>query len=375
MSLALRSRAYISHNVTITLFTVKRRAYSETVNSSSEPEATLPPAIPTGVPSTSSGPRAIVRIQRLPLILIEEMPPPIRIMTEIELLTHAWSEEQAQHLRYVTRILQVLLSISGCFFFYLIYAVLIGANRKIRGTQNVPAEMRIGCVVYLDIAEEGKEAKRVVIGLFTDQCPLYCEYFHRMCTGNTPDGRSFRNESVGGILTRHVVMFGKGTADVHPVPDFDPMYLPEEAEFEGAWRGGLSAMAYNKHKQSPNFCIHMAAGDYAPQMFGIVLGGYEVVERIQQVGGKHGGATNRSFVIEGCGELCTLDKQNVVPLPWALYKDVSYGYDTEKFAENSSGYNKPLDWGALLREDNARVLEEMNASRKSAPRKKWLGIF
>eukprot|EP00759_Apiculatamorpha_spiralis_P005393 PhF_6_TR13246/c0_g1_i2/m.20994 len=233
MSLALRSRAYISHNVTITLFTVKRRAYSETVNSSSEPEATFPPAIPTGVPSTSSGPRAIVRIQRLPLILIEEMPPPIRIMTEIELLTHAWSEEQAQHLRYVTRILQVLLSISGCFFFYLIYAVLIGANRKIRGTQNVPAEMRIGCVVYLDIAEEGKEAKRVVIGLFTDQCPLYCEYFHRMCTGNTPDGRSFRNESVGGILTRHVVMFGKGTADVHPVPDFDPMYLPEEAEFEG----------------------------------------------------------------------------------------------------------------------------------------------
>jgi peptidylprolyl isomerase len=308
------------------------------------------------------------------------MPPLVKIMTDIELLTTAWSEEQATHLRHVLLVLRFLLSTSFLFFFFLFYSVTIAAERKIKGAANVPPEIRIGCAVYFDVSEEGREPERIVFGLFTDKCPLYCEYFHRMCCGNTSDGRSFLGQRVSSIIQKHVIMFGDGMKSEHAVPDFNPSFLPQEHESEGAWRGALSAISYAKHKQSPNFCIHMSAGEYTPQVFGMVIGGYEVLERVQKAGGRHGSSPRRDFVIEGCGEVCTLDKGNVTPLPWALYSDVSRGYDRNLEKGVTDTEVKELDWQALLLEEQERVMSESASTmirRKQSPTttKKWLNLF
>eukprot|EP00760_Papus_ankaliazontas_P028072 PhM_4_TR3513/c0_g1_i1/m.54780 len=305
-------------------------------------------------------PNALMRIQRLPLTLIEEMPALVRMMTEIELLQTAWTEEQAERLKATQTVLRVLLFLSLSFFVWLVYTVTIAAERKKRGKANIPQQIKIGSVVYFDVSEEGRDPKRIVIGLFIDKCPLYCEYFHRMCTGNTLDGSSFVGKSAMTLLKNHAVLYGDGVSTKHHVPDFSPTFLPTESESDGPWRGALSVIQYQHHRESPNFAFHLSAGDYTPQVFGMVIGGFDVIERINKVGSRQGAAPRRDFVIEACGELCTLDKSKVTPLPWALYSDVSYGYDRVRFADRNDGVKK-LNWYAMLDEEQERVMKEAEA--------------
>ena len=242
----------------------------------------------------------------------------------------------------------------------------MAADRKIRGTANVPAQMRVGAVTYFDISEDGHPPSRVVFGLLTEQCPLYTEYFHRLCCGiAAPDGGSFRGQKLMALMNHNVAVFGQGAEMTHGVPDFNPRHLPrEDGQSTGPWRGALTALAYSPNKQSPNFCIHTAAGQAVPQVFGIVLAGFDVVERMHRNRSGFGAAPRRDYEIVGCGELCTLDKSRVTPLPWALYSGISNGYDAATFEKERDGVASELDWQALLQEDAERIMKEREAKRK-----------
>jgi peptidylprolyl isomerase len=77
-------------------------------------------------------------------------------------------------------------------------------------------------------------------------------------------------------------------------------------------------------------------------------------------GVKHGNAPKKEFVVEACGELCTLDKSHIVPMPWKLFNNVSYGFDEDKFgAKLDPAMLKELDLmsqGEELRSSSSAVV-------------------
>lgn len=280
-------------------------------------------------------PNFITRVKRMPLTLIEEIPLPAKLMGDLELIMSAWSEEHARQYKFMMWFVRSLSFMAMSIIVYFFYRSMIGAERMLRGNAHVPQDMKVGCVVYLDISENGRELGRIVIGLLTEICPLYCEYFHRRCTGSGGSGDSFRGLRMISVIPKHASIMGEGREMTHGLEGFAPNFLPTEARQTGPWRGALSSIAAAENRESPNFCIHASAADYSPQVFGIVLGGYDVVERMHATGLSHAGNPKRSYVVTNCGELCTLDKANIVPLPWKLYESVSEGYDDERFGERS----------------------------------------
>lgn len=304
---------------------------------------------------------SLVRVRRQPLSLIEEVPVPMRVYTEIELVMMAWSEEHAHQMRIMLMIIRLAMTLLVILVLYMFYRTQLSSERMVRGVDNVPSGLRIGNVVYFDMTEDGVDIGRIVIGLLNEDCPLYCEYFHRRCTGSGGNGDSFRGMHLSAMLPRHVLIFGDGVDMTHDVVGFDPHALPTEKLSQGAWRGALSSISTGLDKESPNFVIHTSAGDYKPQVFGLVIGGYNVVERINRTGTKHGNTPKRDYTIEGCGELCTLAKSNILPLPWRLYESVSRGFDEEKFGHK---YGREVIEESDARSISAAKRAEGNEQRK-----------
>lgn len=331
------------------------------------PVWSTPMAIPvegTAVEERTTRASAIALIKRLPLTLIEEIPLPVKVLTDIELLMTAWSEEQARYYFVLSWLLRAVILFSSLFLGISFYYTCISAERRLRGVKNMPSGLRIGCVVYFDIKKNEQPAGRIIMGLLTEHCPLYCEYFHRRCTGSGGNGDSFRGMKLTCLVPTHAALFGEGQKMTHDVVGFNPSYLPTEYKFDGAWRGALSSISYARDRESPNFSIHISAGDYEPQVFGMVLAGYDVVEKINRAGTTHGGQPKHEWTIDGCGEICTLDKSKMIPLPWRLYETVSAGYDADK-------YGPLADRALLTMEEATQVAKQNLAETNRKNQKRW----
>ena len=290
----------------------------------------------SSVTEKTDGPNAVTRIQRTPLRLIEEITVPERVYTDVELIMMAWSEEQAEYFRKVTIIVRTSLFLMVSIIMYGVYTAVVGSDNFVRGNDNIPPDMKIGSVVYLDVSENGIGLGRLVIGLLNDRCPLYCEAFHRRCTGSGGKGGSWRGLKMSAIIPHHVCIFGSGRDMTHEVPGFNEHYLPTEFVSEGAFRGALTSIPYKLNEESPNFNIHYTSGQYKPQVFGIVIGGFDIIERINSVGSKHGNSPKREIVVTDCGELCTLDKSHILPIPWKVYESITNGYDYIRFGPKAA---------------------------------------
>lgn len=339
-------------------------------------ETADPPAAPTSAHSSSifvkeEVPDAVTRVKWMPLTLIEEVPLPAKMLSDIELLMTAWCEEHARQYAIILFGVRLLVFAMMFIIVYVFYRTQISSERTVRGVENMPADLRIGNVVYFDITENGLDIGRVVIGLLTEQCPLYCEYFHRRCTGNGDTGDSFRGMKLAALVPRHAAIFGDGSQMKHDVLGFDPHCLPTECTSK-LYRGAVSSIATGFNKESPNFAIHLSAGDYEPQIFALVVGGYDVMERISQCGVRHGNTPKREFIVESCGELCTLDKSHIVPIPWKLYNNVSKGMDEEKFGECY-----PASWLEGGTQNAAVDVAVGNAvlSEKTSKKKSWWRLW
>jgi hypothetical protein len=279
--------------------------------------------------------------QASPLMLAEEVIRPPKLLSEMELLMKAWSEEFARAYFIFTIATRFLISVVTAFLVYFYYRTVVRIERIRRGADNQPRNLRVGCVVYFDMHENGRPLGRIVIGLLNENCPLYCEYFHRRCTGSGGDGNTFRGMRVKCMAPQSAVIFGDGMGMTHDVPGYNPRYLPTEWLAPGPWRGACMSVPYASNQESPNFAMLLNAGDYTPNVFGIVVAGFDVLEKMASGGITHGCDPRSDYTIEGCGELCTLDKAAVQPMPWRLYESVSKGLDTDKFGPRA-------DWRQLL---------------------------
>lgn len=323
----------------------------EFLKNPSDPQGPAPPNL-APIPQIGTPPGGLVvegpheianpPFQPSPLMLTEEVIKPLRLISEMELLMKAWSQEFARAYFLFTVALRLLIACMSAFLLYFYYRTVVRIERLRRGSDNMPKNLRIGCICYFDLEEDGRPIGRVVVGLLNENCPLYCEYFHRRCTGNGGDGPTFRGMRIKCMNPTMGIVFGDGKNMTHEVPGYNPKFLPTEWLAPGPWRGCLMSLPYAQNQESPNFAVLMNAGDYTPNVFGMVIGGFDVLERMAAGGIVHACEPRHEYVIEGCGELCTLDKSAVQPMPWRLYESISKGYDAEKFGAKS-------EWKTLMK--------------------------
>lgn len=229
-----------------------------------------------------------------------------------------------------------------------------------------------GPTCFLDIRCEAQNPEdsfsgRITIRLFQDQCPLACNNFRALCTGETGVGRSqkrrcYRQSKFHRVVPNFCIQGGDYTK--HDGTGGESIYSPSES-FTDLWGNfkdelfldhtvpGLLSMANNgRNRNSSQFFVTLKPlphlnGKHV--VFGKVVDGMSVVQRIG--GMKTNPETQRplqSVVIEDCGEIL-VDGSEVSASSTENQKDakpsIFGGFGTSK-PKADSGSASPFSFGS-----------------------------
>ena len=182
-----------------------------------------------------------------------------------------------------------------------------------------------GPTCYLDLSiDDGiaSSSGRVTVKLYQDKAPLACENFRCLCTGEKGTGRStkelcYRGSRVHRIVPNFVVQMGDftkgdgtgGESIYPPNSEHGDMWgkFKDETPFLMHARKGLLSMANNgPNKNGSQFFITLKAIphlDGKHVVFGEVVGGMEIVEKMGQLETDKKQRPLASVTIQGCGQL------------------------------------------------------------------------
>eukprot|EP01065_Artemidia_motanka_P047437 TRINITY_DN7437_c0_g1_i1.p2 TRINITY_DN7437_c0_g1~~TRINITY_DN7437_c0_g1_i1.p2 ORF type:complete len:416 (+),score=80.61 TRINITY_DN7437_c0_g1_i1:410-1657(+) len=150
-------------------------------------------------------------------------------------------------------------------------------------------------VVWLEMAVNGKRVGRIDIGLFHKACPIFCENFHRLITGDNEKGETFKGslfwKSTGINLYGGDFRGVDGQSGKVVIPEFaEDGFLPEEPHNSHSWPFACIASGAILHNEwnfnTSNFMIALKDGrpvtDGSFSCFGMVLKGYDVIESLSK---------------------------------------------------------------------------------------------
>ena len=169
--------------------------------------------------------------------------------------------------------------------------------------------------VYFEVNIGGQPAGRIVFELFADACPKTADNFRALCTGEKGTGKSgkplhFKGSSFHRIIPQFMCQGGDFTAGkgTGGVAIFRSKVGAGNLSAEGGWgpRPGVLSMANaGPNTNGSQFFITTVATphlDGRHVVFGQVISGYEVVERMEAAGSRSG-ATSAPVMIADCGEV------------------------------------------------------------------------
>ncbi|CAG0917685.1 unnamed protein product [Notodromas monacha] len=190
-------------------------------------------------------------------------------------------------------------------------------------TQKPPPRMRC----FFDISIGGNAAGRIVFELFNDLCPLTCENFRALCTGEKGIGKiskkplHYRNAPIHRVVKNFMIQGGDFTNGNGTGGEsiYGRMFEDENFEMKHKKPFLLSMANKGPNTNGSQFFITTQATphlDGVHVVFGHVLDGSKIVSEIESLATDKSNRPTEDVIISNCGELIrVLKKKNASPAP------------------------------------------------------------
>lgn len=162
--------------------------------------------------------------------------------------------------------------------------------------------------VYLDVEADGESLGRIILGLFGETVPKTVENFRALCTGEkgkTPDGTAlhYKNSPFHRVIPGFMIQGGDFTRGDGRggVSIYGRKFKDENFKLKHKKKGLLSMANSGPNSNSSQFFITTAPTawlDGKHVVFGEVIAGYDVVEKIEALGSRSGQTSKSIFIVD-----------------------------------------------------------------------------
>ena len=159
---------------------------------------------------------------------------------------------------------------------------------------------------FFDITIGGKPAGRIIFKLYYDITPITCENFRCLCTGEKGQGLTYKGSGFHRVIPQFMIQGGDFTN--HNGTGGKSIYGKKfnDENFKVLFtKPGLLAMANaGPNTNGSQFFITTIVTDWLNKhhvVFGEVIEGYDVVEKIEACGSKSG-KPKTEILIADCGQ-------------------------------------------------------------------------
>ncbi|EGB11500.1 hypothetical protein AURANDRAFT_21288 [Aureococcus anophagefferens] len=167
-------------------------------------------------------------------------------------------------------------------------------------------------VVFFDVAASTLPLGRIVVELRADVCPLTCENFRALCTGEKGTGRNrkalhYKGSRIHRVVPNFMVQGGDFTRNNGTGGEsiFGMKFADENFHLKHGGAGVLSMANAGPNTNGSQFFLCTAAApwlDGKHVVFGQVVRGMDVLKQVEMLGNPDGTPSEPITIIE-CGQL------------------------------------------------------------------------